>query len=168
MVGRRILLLLLLMTVTLSSAKTLLQCSGQLEELTGHVGGSVLMPCSFNWTGVMPELHRVVWQKRIEGGQPLVAHERELLEENKSQDREFAGRTSLAANWFEKREASLTLSRVSMNDTGLYQCHIVTQRPHSSAICADIRLTVSPDTAEATTVPSLFLLAGLVLVPLFS
>ncbi|XP_067828258.1 V-set domain-containing T-cell activation inhibitor 1-like [Heptranchias perlo] len=164
----RVLLLVLLMIVTLTSAKNSLQCTRQADELTVTNGGSVFLPCSFNWTGPSPEVCRVVWKKEVKGGDPLVVHTRDRKTENKNQGSEFVGRTALAADWFERRDAALNLTGVSVRDTGTYECHIVTQRPHNSENCAAVTLSVATDAAEITTLPSMLLIAGLALVPFFS
>ncbi|XP_072349274.1 paired immunoglobulin-like type 2 receptor alpha [Scyliorhinus torazame] len=112
--------------------------------MTVPSGSAAALLCSFNWTGRLPEVRQVAWHKSTEGTPSLVVHTRDLFQENKNQDKEFAGRTYLAASWFEKRDASLNLSNISINDTGLYQCQISTERPKASGVCADIKLTVTP------------------------
>ncbi|XP_048476177.1 uncharacterized protein LOC125487828 [Rhincodon typus] len=165
---QRISLLLLLMTVALCWAKDPLSCPPKSGEMIVQVGGSVVMPCMFNWLGSMPESRRALWQKKSEHGSSLVVHVRDMGTENVNQDKEFSGRTSLPADWFEKKDLSLTLTQVSMSDAGDYECHVVTQRPHASNVCMDFKLTVTSDAAEATTIPCILLLMGLAFVPLFS
>eukprot|EP00061_Rhincodon_typus_P013321 g39627.t1 len=93
----------------------------------------------------MPESRRALWQKKSEHGSSLVVHVRDMGTENVNQDKEFSGRTSLPADWFEKKDLSLTLTQVSMSDAGDYECHVVTQRPHASNVCMDFKLTVTSD-----------------------
>ncbi|GCC17364.1 hypothetical protein chiPu_0022277, partial [Chiloscyllium punctatum] len=102
------------------------------------------MPCTFNWTGSAPETRRALWQKKAEHGSSLVVHVHEMNRENLGQDREFTGRTSLLANWFEAKDVSLRLTHLSLNDTGDYECHVITQRPPASSLCTDVKLTVTP------------------------
>ncbi|XP_059831133.1 uncharacterized protein LOC132396980 [Hypanus sabinus] len=162
MAAPRVLLLLLLMTLTFSSAKAGLQCNNkQKEDIDVPSGSWVLLPCQFNWTGVVPEVKRATWQK-----DHVVVHDTNP-QEQKKQDRMYADRTSMAANWFDKREPLLNLTGLTLNDTGTYQCRVNTNRPQFSSICNTIKLTVT-DAASVVFGPSVLLFIGLALGSFFS
>ncbi|XP_072905008.1 uncharacterized protein [Hemitrygon akajei] len=162
MAAPRVLLLLLLMTLTFSSAKAGLQCNTQQKEDIDVPSGSwVLLPCQFNWTGVVPEVKRANWLK-----DSVVVHNTDP-QQQKQQDRMYADRTFVAANWFDKREPLLNLTGLTLNDTGIYQCRVYTDRPQFSSICGTIKLTVT-DAASVMFGSIVLLFIGLALGPFFS
>ncbi|XP_062904813.1 uncharacterized protein LOC134346907 isoform X2 [Mobula hypostoma] len=161
MAAPRVLLLLLLMTLTFSSAKARIQCNKHKEDIDAVSGSWVLLPCQFNWTGVVPEVQRAVWQK-----DSMVVHNTDP-QQQKHQDRMYADRTSVAANWFEKKDPSLNLTGLTVNDTGIYECRVNTDRPQSFDTCATIKLTVT-DAAGAVFGPTILLFIGLALGTFFS
>lgn len=113
-------------------------------EVTASIGGATLLPCQFTYGKSINGL-TVVWRRTTEGGEDIV-HNQGKSGTFKNQSAAYVDRTAMSKDWFQSKNATLSLERIRAEDAGEYSCWIIQSPPSllTSYKCCTIRLHVDP------------------------
>ncbi|XP_043540858.1 myelin-oligodendrocyte glycoprotein-like [Chiloscyllium plagiosum] len=130
----------------------LLSCSpiSAAMDKVADVGGTVILPCQVE--NVNMSQATVSWQKQV--GSKVVVYWRNGNVEPEHQNEEYRNRSHMSYSEFPKGNLSLIIWDLRLNDSGEYDCFVITDQPATPDICRITLQVNNPTTVDPITVDS--------------